>query len=78
MRKARRLAESGGVEKIDDDLYQIRSSSDPAKSYFVTSDACDCPGFENFYRLHHGKGLKATCSHLEAVRIFRQAPGPKS
>lgn len=70
IRKAKKLVETGGVEKIDDNLYQIKSSSDPNKSYFVTPDSCDCPGFKNFYKFHHGKGLKANCSHLEAIRLF--------
>ncbi len=72
IRKAKKLVESGGVEITDYDLYQIRSSSDPNKSYFVTSDTCECPGFKNFYKFHHGKGLKANCSHLEAIRIFKK------
>ncbi len=72
IRKAKKLVESGGVVKIEDDLFQIKSSSDPDKSYFVTSDTCECPGFKNFYKFHHGKGLKANCSHLEALRIFKQ------
>ena len=71
IRKAKELAKNG-VVKIEDDLYQVRSSSDPSKSYFVTSDSCDCQGFKNFYKFHHGKGLKANCSHLEAVRIFQK------
>lgn len=71
IRKAQKLVESGGVQMIDNDLYQIRSSSDPEKSYFVTGDVCDCLGFKNFYKFHHGKGLKANCSHLEAVKIFK-------
>ena len=71
IRKAKKLVESGGVVKIEDDLFQIKSSSDPEKSYFVTSDTCECPGFKNFYKFHHGKGLKANCSHLEAIRIFK-------
>ena len=70
IRKAKKLVESGSVVKIEDDLYQIKSSSNSDKSYFVTSDTCECPGFKNFYKFHHGKGLKANCSHLEAVRIF--------
>lgn len=73
LRKARKLVESNSVQKIDDDLYQIRSSSDPEKSYFVTSESCECPGFKNFYKFHHGRGLRANCSHLEAVRIFEKA-----
>ena len=70
IRKAEKLVENGGVVKIEDDLFQVKSSSDPSKSYFVTPDSCECPGFKNFYKFHHGKGLKANCSHLEAIRIF--------
>jgi len=72
IKKAKKLVESGGVSKIEDDLFQIRSSSNPEISYFVTSDSCECLGFKNFYKFHHGKGLKANCSHLEALRIFIQ------
>ena len=70
IRKAEKLVKNGGVVQIEDDLFQVKSSSDPTKSYFVTSDSCECPGFKNFYKFHHGKGLKANCSHLEAIRIF--------
>jgi len=70
LKKQKKLVEKNGVSKIDDDLFQVRSSSDPEKSYMVSSDSCDCQGFKNFYKFHHGKGLKANCSHLEAVRIF--------
>ena len=70
IRKAEKLVGNGGVVKIENDLFQVKSSSDPLKSYFVTSDSCECPGFKNFYKFHHGKGLKANCSHLEAIRIF--------
>ena len=70
IRKAEKLVQNGGVVEIDDDLFQVKSSSDPTKSYFVTSDSCECPGFKNFYKFHHGKCLKAKCSHFEAIRIF--------
>ncbi|HEX9845207.1 MAG TPA: hypothetical protein VGA92_01935 [Candidatus Nitrosotenuis sp.] len=70
IRKAKKLVEEGNIVKIADDLYQVRSSSDPNKSYVVTLDACDCLGFKNFYKFHHGKGIKANCSHLEAVRLY--------
>jgi len=63
IRKAKKLVENDGVSKIDKDVYQVKSSSDPEKSYFVTEDSCDCLGFKNFYKFHHGKGLKANCSH---------------
>lgn len=72
IRKAKKLVEDGNVIKLDDDLFQVRSSSDSDKSYMVTADSCDCLGFKNFYKFHHGKGIKANCSHLEAVRIFLQ------
>ena len=71
IKKAKALAKNG-VVKLDQDLYQVKSSSDKSKSYVVTPDSCECEGFKNFYKFHHGKGLKANCSHLEAVRIFRQ------
>ena len=70
IRKAQKLVDSDGIVKIEDDLFQVKSSSDPSKSYFVTSDSCECPGFKNFYKFHHGEGLKANCSHLEAIRIL--------
>jgi len=72
IRKAKKLFENDGVVKLDENLYQVKSSSDPTKSYMVTEDSCDCLGFKNFYKFHHGKGLKANCSHLEAVRIYRK------
>lgn len=72
IRKAKKLVENNCVVKIQEGIYQIKSSSDPEKSYFVTSDSCECPGFQNFYKFHHGKGLKANCSHLEALRIFKK------
>ena len=72
IRKAKKLVENNGVAKIDNDLYQVKSSSDPAKSYMVEQNSCECLGFKNFYKFHHGKGLKANCSHLEAVRIFKK------
>ncbi|MBI5145985.1 MAG: hypothetical protein HZA84_02060 [Thaumarchaeota archaeon] len=73
IKKAKKLVEEGNVMQIDNDLYQVRSSSDPSKSYMVTSDSCDCLGFKNFYKFHHGKGLKANCSHLEAVKIYLES-----
>ena len=72
IRKAKKLVENNSIVKIEDDLFQVKSSTDPAKSYFVTLDTCECQGFKNFYKFHHGKGLKANCSHLEAIRIFQK------
>ncbi len=72
IKKAKKLVESGGIAQLEDDLFQIKSSSNPEQSYFVTSNTCECLGFKNFYKFHHGKGLKANCSHLEAIRIFKK------
>ena len=72
IRKAEKLVNQDCVVRIEDNLFQVKSSSDPTKSYFVTQDTCECLGFKNFYKFHHGKGLKANCSHLEAVRIFQK------
>ncbi|MDC4212911.1 MAG: hypothetical protein MT333_06615, partial [Candidatus Nitrosopumilus limneticus] len=72
IKKAKKLVDSGYVIKIEADLFQIKSSSDPEKSYFVTGDTCECFGFKNYYKFHHGNGQKANCSHLEAIRIFKQ------
>ena len=64
IKKAKKLVDSGCVVKIEEDLFQIKSSSDPEKSYFVTSDTCEvCFGFKNYYKFHHGNGQKANCSH---------------
>ncbi len=49
IKKATALAKNG-VVMIEDDLFQVKSSSDPSKSYMVTSDSCDCQGFKNFYK----------------------------
>ena len=72
IRKAKKLVNEDCVFRIEDNLFQVKSSSDPTKSYFVTQDTCESLGFKNFYKFHHGKGLKANCSHLEAVRIFQK------
>ena len=72
IRKAKKLVENDCVIKIENDLYQVKSSTDPNKSYMVTSDSCDCQGFKNFYKFHHGKDLEANCSHLEAIRIYKK------
>ena len=72
IRKAKKLVNEDCVFRIEDNLFQVKSSSDPTKSYFVTQDSCECLGFKNFYKFHHGKGLKANCSHLEAIRIYQK------
>ena len=58
IRKAKKLVESGGVVKLEDDLFQVKSSSNPEQSYVVTSDTCECPGFKNFYKFHHASVMR--------------------
>ena len=58
IKKAKKLVDSGCVVKIEENLFQIKSSSDPEKSYFVTSDTCECFGFKNYYKFHHGMDKK--------------------
>jgi hypothetical protein len=77
VKKAKKLVDEGNVVQLDDELFQVRSSSNPDKSYMVTNDSCDCLGFKNFYKFHHGKGLKANCSHLEAVRLYMKEKNNK-
>ena len=72
IRKAKKLVKPNSVLKFGEILFQVKPSSNPSTSYFVNSDTCECQGFKNFYKFHYGKGLKANCSHLEAVRIFKK------
>lgn len=78
IKKAKKLVDEGNVVQLDNELFQVRSSSDPDKSYMVTNDSCDCLGFKNFYKFHHGKGFKANCSHLEAVRLYVKEKTPSN
>lgn len=77
VKKAKKLVDEGYVVQLDDELFQVRSSSNPNKSYMVTKDSCDCLGFKNFYKFHHGRGLEANCSHLEAVRLYMKEKNNK-
>ena len=70
IRKAKKLVESGGVQQIDEDLFQIKSSSDPNKSYTVTDMRCQCKGFRNYSARY--PGTAPTCSHIEAIKIFKK------
>jgi len=38
IRKAKKLVENNGVAKIDNELYQVKSSTDPDKFYMVEQD----------------------------------------
>ena len=46
IRKAKKLVDENCVVRIEDNLFQVKSSSDPVKSYFVTHDTCECLGLK--------------------------------
>lgn len=58
-----------------DNSFQVKSGSDPNKSYRVTANKCECMGFRN-YRMRH-PGSIPTCSHMEAVKLFKNNLGLK-
>lgn len=71
IKKAKKLFESGSVIQIDKNLFQVKSLTNSEINYDVSGNKCNCKGFKNFYFLH--KGLNPTCSHLEAVQLFKDS-----
>lgn len=83
MKKAKNLARDGRMRRASADMYMVESSSG-GNEYAVQlvkgrkgkpdDVKCNCLGFTNFYRLHHAgrdpDRPKATCTHIEAVRLF--------
>ena len=67
MKKAKNDARN--VTMIDDRTFEVVSSGS-GKKYTIVDGKCTCMGFRNFYRNHRGK---RTCSHLEAVKIFKNS-----
>jgi len=53
-----------------DNSFQVKSGSDPSKSYRVTENKCECRGFRNYPARHPGS--IPTCSHMEAVKLFKK------
>ena len=88
MNKARKLAENGDVTKIPtrnarEDLHRVNSSTG-TNHYTVRTvkgkRVCNCEGFTNYYRRRNkrmidGKMAPATCSHIEAVKIYKEMNG---
>jgi DNA helicase-2/ATP-dependent DNA helicase PcrA len=68
IKTAEKLAENN-VKKNSDGSFQIISKSDPSKSYTVTEEKCQCRGFQDYSMRH--PGTIPTCSHIEAVKIFK-------
>ena len=69
-RKAQSLA-AGGVVRNPDGTYEVQSSSSD-HTHTVSGMRCGCMGFRNSARRH--PGTMPTCSHVEAVRMFRDGP----
>lgn len=67
--RAKKLAKKNVVQ-IDDQTFHVKSGSDPNKSYTITDSRCTCLGYRNYSKRHPGE--VPTCSHLEAVRIFKK------
>lgn len=60
--RAAELVFNEDVVKIDKDTYQVRSNTNPEMSYIVSDNTCSCKGF----------AFSGHCSHLAAVRLFKQ------
>ncbi len=72
--KAIKVFESGGVEKIDNNSFQVKSENSK-RSYNVIENKCNCRGFI-LYK-HGDKKTDRTCCHLEAVKLFKDSQGIK-
>ena len=58
-KKAKQLIKTNSIEKIDEGMYQVKSSV-PNKSYVICDLECECKGF--MYR--------GNCSHVQAVKMM--------
>lgn len=57
------------TQKNKDGSFNIQSRSDPMTLYIVTESNCQCTGFRQYNARYPGH--IATCSHIEAVKIFK-------
>jgi DNA helicase II / ATP-dependent DNA helicase PcrA len=69
MKKAEKIAK-GTIKQINDNSFQITSSSDPDKSYTVTATTCQCKGYRNYSG--RNPGTIPTCSHIEGIKIYKK------
>jgi len=69
--RAKMLAKNN-VVRIDEGMFEVESGSDPDKRYTITDGRCTCMGYRNYSRRHEGK---PTCSHVEAVKVFKKSSG---
>ncbi|MDA7960502.1 MAG: ATP-dependent helicase [Nitrosopumilus sp.] len=69
MKRAEELA-GRHVRPIGGGTYEVGSMTDPGKTYSVTVSGCDCRGFKDYPNRH--PGTTPTCSHVEAVKLFKK------
>ena len=66
--KAKEIFENNGIEKIDDNLFRVKSVASK-RSYLVKENKCNCMG----YKLYPSKRKTVrTCHHIEAVKLFKE------
>jgi len=69
--KAKEIFENNGIEKIDDNLFRVKSVASK-RSYLVEENKCNCMG----YKLYDSKRkTERTCLHVVAVKLFKEAQG---
>jgi len=70
--KAIKVFESGGVTKIGNNSFQVKSENSE-KINDVVENKCSCLGFK-LYK-HGDKKADRTCYHIEAVKLFKDSQG---
>ena len=60
-KKAQNLIDTKCIIQIDDDIYQVKSST-PGKSYIISDEICECLGFK----------FRGKCSHVIAVQMLQK------
>ena len=67
--KAKEIFESNGIEKIDDDLFRVKSVEDSTRNYIVKENKCNCMG----YKLYSSKRkTDRECCHVVAVNYSKK------
>ncbi len=66
--KAKEIFENNGVEKIDDNLFRVKSGTSK-RSYLVKENKCNCMG----YKLYSSKRkTDRECCHVVAVNYSKK------
>ena len=72
MEKAKKVFESGGITKIGNNSFQVKSVNSE-RSHDVVENKCNCTGFI-LYK-YGDKKSDRTCYHIEAVKMFKDSQG---